>query len=269
MRALAAVLVAACSFRHGVEPSAATSDSSPGDRDGDGVPDSRDNCPTAFNPMQWDEDGDGLGNECDPCPQVAAPQGDRDGDGIGDDCDPRPDTPGDKLVLFDGFDAPGTTTSSPIGEGTFAIASGKLTYTTASDVAGAMLWALPAAGAHTVDTTVTIASITQGASTITTNAMTDVDQGTPMQFYMCGLRQQSGEHDVWQFVDPNWTRLDGSTADVSLGVPHRIVAQSRAGTLTCAVDATTYTPAVTHAGTYAGLRGRNMIVSFAYVAIYQ
>lgn len=38
----------------------------PADQDGDGVPDSSDNCPTVANPGQQDSDGDGAGNACDP-----------------------------------------------------------------------------------------------------------------------------------------------------------------------------------------------------------
>lgn len=41
------------------------------DRDGDAVPDSRDNCSDAFNPSQRDSDADGLGDICDPdCPDL-------------------------------------------------------------------------------------------------------------------------------------------------------------------------------------------------------
>jgi hypothetical protein len=36
------------------------------DTDGDGIPDSSDNCPNVANPDQADADGDGLGNACDP-----------------------------------------------------------------------------------------------------------------------------------------------------------------------------------------------------------
>lgn len=104
------------------------------DRDGDGIPDGIDNCPSVFNPVrpvdgggQADFDGDGVGDACDPCPldqdtddcgafdaddrdgdgvpnlsdvcpDVADPdQADADGDGRGDACDACPDhaNPGD------------------------------------------------------------------------------------------------------------------------------------------------------------------------------
>lgn len=101
-----------------------------GDRDGDGVPDTADNCPDVFNPVrpvdgddQANADGDRWGDVCDPCPLNVGLEGcevvdrtDRDGDGvrndldncpndanedqadrdtddIGDVCDPCPDAP--------------------------------------------------------------------------------------------------------------------------------------------------------------------------------
>src|SRR6266496_4176457 len=58
------------------------------DTDGDGIPDSQDNCPTVFNPNQQDTDGDGIGDVCDNCPSIPNPgQEDTDGDGIGNACD--------------------------------------------------------------------------------------------------------------------------------------------------------------------------------------
>jgi len=51
-----------------------------------------------------DEDGDGIDDGTDNCPNIANPdQLDSDGDGVGDPCDPHPTTPGDHIVLFDGF----------------------------------------------------------------------------------------------------------------------------------------------------------------------
>ncbi|MGE5186973.1 MAG: thrombospondin type 3 repeat-containing protein [Acidobacteriota bacterium] len=47
-------------------------DAPPGhDEDGDGVPDTADNCPQLANPDQADLDGDGVGDTCDPEPTVA------------------------------------------------------------------------------------------------------------------------------------------------------------------------------------------------------
>ena len=66
------------------------------DSDGDGVGDACDRCPldatnTCVNPNANDFDGDGIDNEVDDCPLVANPnQEDADGDGRGDACDTCP-----------------------------------------------------------------------------------------------------------------------------------------------------------------------------------
>ncbi len=80
----------------------------PTDSDGDGIPDSSDNCQFVFNPGQEDSDGDGIGDVCDTSPKKDSDydgvpddedncpntpnqnQADSDGDGIGDACDPCP-----------------------------------------------------------------------------------------------------------------------------------------------------------------------------------
>ena len=58
------------------------------DADGDGIPDSNDNCPGVPNVPQADMDGDGRGDACDNCPGSDNPdQADSDTDGVGDACD--------------------------------------------------------------------------------------------------------------------------------------------------------------------------------------
>ena len=75
------------------------------DLDGDGIGNSCDNCPEAYNPEQGDYDNDGIGDVCsldddsdtvldidDNCPFVGNPgQEDGDEDGVGDVCDTCPE----------------------------------------------------------------------------------------------------------------------------------------------------------------------------------
>jgi RHS repeat-associated protein len=57
------------------------------DSDKDGIKDTTDNCPFAFNPKQEDADGDRAGNVCDNCIEPNPDQLDSDEDGRGDFCD--------------------------------------------------------------------------------------------------------------------------------------------------------------------------------------
>lgn len=76
-----------------------------GDIDGDGIPNGKDFCEHMKGGAN-DEDGDGIGDECDSCP-IAPPsaQAEADGDAVTAPCDPDTRTPGDRILLFNGFNA--------------------------------------------------------------------------------------------------------------------------------------------------------------------
>lgn len=77
-----------------------------GDVDGDGIPNGKDFCEHMAG-GDHDEDLDGIGDECDACPIAKPPaQADADKDAVDSPCDPDPRTPGDKIILFNGFNAP-------------------------------------------------------------------------------------------------------------------------------------------------------------------
>jgi hypothetical protein len=84
-------------------PGGAVCISAEGDLDGDGIPNAMDKCEHVAGGA-FDEDGDGIGDECDACPIAKPPKTpETDGDGVDAPCDPNPTTPGDKIVLFNGF----------------------------------------------------------------------------------------------------------------------------------------------------------------------
>ena len=67
------------------------------DQDGDGIPDSEDNCPKAANAEQADVDFDGIGDVCDNCQSISnSDQFDLDSDGFGNICDVCPDIADDQ-----------------------------------------------------------------------------------------------------------------------------------------------------------------------------
>ncbi|HEY4175208.1 MAG TPA: hypothetical protein VGM90_00180 [Kofleriaceae bacterium] len=74
-----------------------------GDIDGDGLLNSQDYCNSGPG-GQYDEDRDLIGDDCDKCP-IAPPRStpDPDNDDVESPCDPDPRTPGDKIVVFQGF----------------------------------------------------------------------------------------------------------------------------------------------------------------------
>jgi hypothetical protein len=76
-----------------------------GDIDGDGIPNGKDFCEHMMGGAN-DEDGDGIGDDCDACPIAPPPaQAEADGDAVTAPCDPDTRTPGDRILLFNGFNA--------------------------------------------------------------------------------------------------------------------------------------------------------------------
>jgi hypothetical protein len=239
------------------------------DLDGDGIPNGSDNCPTIANATQWNEDGDTLGDVCDPCPQYAALQIDTDGDGIGDACDPRPTTPGDTLVLFEGFNTPGALPAgwSSSGGGSWAVANGRASFTPGSNAAGFALWALPAAGDHTVDSqaiTGAIVSPTPQVIATVIDATTTLDK-----FFMCSV---SVYETLFRLARWNgaWSELSSGGASPAPPNTYTIVARSSGAGETCRIGSSVFSGGVsTNAGTRVGFRSVNVNVSFPYIAIYR
>jgi cytosine/adenosine deaminase-related metal-dependent hydrolase len=76
------------------------------DKDGDGVPDANDNCPTIFNAVR-------LMDSNDQTPTASSPQPDSDSDGVGDACDPCPLTSGTTCTQPKADDLDGDGVANP------------------------------------------------------------------------------------------------------------------------------------------------------------
>jgi hypothetical protein len=116
----------------------ATIDADTRDSDGDGVVDSRDNCPTKPNADQADEDKDGVGDACDLCP-IDADNTDTDGDGVAGICDPHPTVPGDKIVAWESFHQGIPSTWKVVGNGSIAANGDDAVITDAANQTAALV----------------------------------------------------------------------------------------------------------------------------------
>lgn len=100
--------------------------SATGDLDGDGIANDKDFCQHQMGGAT-DEDQDGIGDDCDKCP-IAPPfsELDPDGDEVESPCDPDPHTPGDQILLFDGFLNGLDARWKPTTDGAWTIKPGEL-----------------------------------------------------------------------------------------------------------------------------------------------
>lgn len=126
---------AVCDLTSGQPPSCIDND---GDIDGDGLVNARDFCNDRAG-GEFDEDADGVGNECDRCP-IAAPLAtpDSDTDEVDAPCDPDSTINGDRVVLFEGFNA-GIPPSWKMANGTWELRGGEVIGTPASSTLTATL----------------------------------------------------------------------------------------------------------------------------------
>jgi len=192
-----------------------TPDAMPADGDGDGVPDSADNCPGVSNASQANEDGDDRGNACDLCPHkpgtlTAGSDADADGDSIGDQCDPRAGA--DRLVVFLGFDQASDVSQFQAVEGaaTWSVSGGALhvAETTSADT-DQMSWTGESiTGTVVVDAGIRVDSVPEPANSGTriASVVGAYYVGSPVDFYACGLRGSSAGAATtvaaWHYVDP-------------------------------------------------------------------
>lgn len=291
---LALVLfVAACSFRHGAAPAAsdASDASAPGsdgrvdaqldapansDRDGDGIPDSADNCPTVANADQHDEDADGVGDACDPCPQVANATTDSDGDGLPDACDPHPGTAGDHLVHFEPFKTAGALPSDwtakagasnmwTVSADALQLAVGNTTDIIVYDTTSTR---------HAIDVGFDVASTPSGQSFVT--VLTDTSSNIN-QFVACGIRVDTQYRELLTFDQPANPQFVALATDTSEAVPvpgsYRVFSVMDPTGESCTVPTATSTHDMvgshsSFGNTDVGLRVMNATVSFRYIAIY-
>lgn len=234
------------------------------DRDGDGIDDVDDNCPDVPNPDQGNEDGDKFGDACDPCPiEANDTPSDPDGDGVADGCDPHPTTPGDKIVLFEGFHH-GVPTSWQVIGNTMAMGDDVALLTPAGNFS-----AIVPPIASIANGTVTAGLIVDATVGTVDSATTVVmpydptqDQGVFCELYAPNAGSTNGRYiSLWDSkpaVERNKTNFAWTTA-----TPYRVALTRTGNNYTCSV-----TPAGAAAQTTSGSTSSNPAQSKPAIAAY-
>ncbi len=249
-------------------------DGPPGDLDADGIPDTTDNCPSVYNPDQGNEDGDKFGDACDPCPPVASdsPQ-DSDGDGVADACDPRPTTPGDKIVLFEGFHKGVPATWIVVGSWTAANDSVKLAA--ANDTRGSLTIARTLSGHETVTTAVVVSAVNQMYDA-SAGVVDDYAHPPPAHGLYCHVtlwRPTSGPETELAITELMTANPSSSPFELNLGTSY-VVSMRRDGTqYGCHVQTgaktadTSNTSTLSVANPEVGVRTNDTDATFAWVMV--
>jgi hypothetical protein len=196
-----------------------------GDDDHDGIPNSMDNCPEVPNPGQENEDGDAWGDVCDLCPPYASiTQADADGDGVGDACDPHPNTPGDKMILFEGFHHGVPTGSGWTTVGLVTTAADSVIAMDSGSAFSGLGWQFAPGNGETITTQVTI--LGEGLDplvAVVDAADVDADTGIAGEI---GTDTGSGFQDIYQL--PSGPTLVTQAGSAGLDVPYKLVIERSA-----------------------------------------
>lgn len=206
-----------------------------GDMDNDGIPNGQDFCEHLAGGAS-DEDGDGIGDECDACPIAAPGQADADGDPVAAPCDPDTRTPGDKILLFNGFNAAVTPASPP-----WKFENGEAVVTpSAPDTAEQLVFPLATATNHmTIYAAYRIDGVAPGA-TMADAAIASATANLPMgdSRVQCGGSRSGGSDALLLESDSNGASNQSTkpvTNAFNSASRYRLLQQLDGATATCAL----------------------------------
>jgi hypothetical protein len=209
-----------------------------GDMDGDDIPNGKDFCQHMMGGAN-DEDGDGIGDECDACPIAPPGAADTDGDMLMAPCDPDTRTGGDRILLFNGFNAAVSGASAQ-----WKFQNGEAIMTPTDDSVVPLQLPLATGTNH-----ITIFTSYQIDSASTTAGIADAGVGSKANlpfdktFVQCGSSRGSGTDQVLvQQTDSDGGLLQAGknlTTAFDPAVKYRVVQQLDGATANCAVASAT------------------------------
>lgn len=160
-----------------------------GDVDGDGIANGKDFCEHLAG-GDHDEDLDGIGDECDACPIDKPPgQAEADNDGVDTPCDSDTRAPGDKIILFNGFN---TAVAGAPAAWTFPVGEAVVTPATADSIEELVIPLTRATNHMAIQVGYRVDAVTSGAaeSNVSVIGRTMLPLGTSQ--VSCGATRTSG-----------------------------------------------------------------------------